>query len=187
MRHDQLTHGAACRPGHPITPDCLVDCLRAVLPGRVVNRLARADGIRGQDTAPGAAPPTVGDVIRVYRHGRLGEIRGLGVQSVLIIGDCLDLLGLTVPAGDSGRIMPECPVDCLLAVISARVVNRLARADGRHGQPAAPCGAPATVADVIGLYRQGRLGQIPGLGVKAITEIEAGLVFAGLSLKSGRD
>jgi len=61
------------------------------------------------------------------------------------------------------------------------VLNRLARADGR-GVPVAPCGPPATVGDVVRLYRQSRLGEIAGLGARSITEIEAGLVFAGLLL-----
>ena len=77
--------------------------------------------------------------------------------------------------------MPGCPVDCLRTVISGQVLNRLARADGR-GVPVAPCGPPATVGDVVRLYRQGRLGEIAGLGARSITEIEAGLVFAGLLL-----
>jgi hypothetical protein len=78
--------------------------------------------------------------------------------------------------------MADCPVDCLRTVISGRVLNRLARADGR-GVLVAPCGPPATAGDVVRLYRQGRLGEIAGLGTRSITEIEAGLVFAGLLLE----
>ena len=77
--------------------------------------------------------------------------------------------------------MAGCPVECLRAVISGQVLNRLARADGR-GVPVAPCGPPATVGDVVRLYREGRLGEIAGLGARGISEIEAGLVFAGLLL-----
>jgi len=43
----------------------------------------------------------------------------------------------------------------------------------------------ATVGDVARLYRQGWLGEIAGLGARGITEIEAGLVFAGLLLDAG--
>lgn len=71
---------------------------------------------------------------------------------------------------------------CLRAVMSARVLNRLARADGRHGQAVAPCGPPATVGDVVRLCRLGRLAELAGLGARGISEIEAGLVFAGLRL-----
>jgi hypothetical protein len=77
-----------------------------------------------------------------------------------------------------------CPVDCLARLLPARVFGRLARAEGRHGEPAAACGAPATVGDVVRLYRRGQLGEIAGLGARSITEIEAGLVFAGLLLGS---
>jgi hypothetical protein len=67
-------------------------------------------------------------------------------------------------------------VDCLRAVISGRVLNRLARADGR-GAAVAPGGPPATVGEVVRRYREGRLGEIAGLGARSISEIEAGLVL----------
>ena len=79
-------------------------------------------------------------------------------------------------------ITADCPVDCLAPLLSSRVFGRLARAQGRHGEPVASCGVPATVGDVVRLYRQGRLGEIAGLGARSITEIEAGLVLAGLLL-----
>jgi hypothetical protein len=80
------------------------------------------------------------------------------------------------PGNGRGR-----PVDCLRSVISGRVLNRLGRADGR-GVPVAPSGPPATVGDVARLYREGRFGEIAGLGARGISEIEAGLVFVGLLL-----
>ncbi len=79
------------------------------------------------------------------------------------------------------HITPGCPVECLRSVISGRVLNRLARADGR-GVPVVPGEPPAAVGDVIRRYREGRLGEIAGLGARGISEIEAGLVFAGLLL-----
>jgi hypothetical protein len=88
---------------------------------------------------------------------------------------------LVAAAGTRDVIMPGCPVDCLRTVVSGRVFNRLARADGR-GVPVAPCGPPATVGDVVRLHREGRLGEIAGLAASSLTEIEAGLVFAGLVL-----
>jgi hypothetical protein len=163
-----------------VTADCPVDCLTVLLPSRVVDRLARADGRRGEAVASCGAPATVGDVVRLYRQGRLGEIGGLGRLSIREIGLALVSHGL-VAAEDGDAITPDCPVDCLRSVISGRVLNRLARADGR-GVPVAPSGPPATVGDVVRLYREGRLGEIAGLGARGISEIEAGLVFAGLLL-----
>jgi hypothetical protein len=181
MHGDRPLHSAACRPDHPITADCPVDCLAPLLPSRVLYRLARAEGRQGEPVAPCGPPSTVGDVVRLYRQGRLGEIGGLGQLSVREIGISLVSHGLVAAAGDHDMIMPGCSVDCLRSVISGRVLNRLARADGR-GVPVAPCGPPTTVGDVVRLYRQGRLGEIAGLGVRGITEIETGLVFAGLLL-----
>jgi hypothetical protein len=88
-----------------------------------------------------------------------------------------------VAAADGDAITPECPVECLRGVLSGRVLNRLARADGR-GVEVAPGGPPASVGDVVRRYREGRLGEIAGLSARGISEIEAGLVFAGLLLDS---
>jgi hypothetical protein len=181
MHADRPVHSAACRPEHPVTADCPVDCLAQLLPARVFGRLARAEGRHGEPVASCGAPATVGDVVRLHCQGQLGEIGGLGQLSVREIGTSLVSHGLLAAAVDRDAIMPGCPVDCLRTVISGRVLNRLARADGR-GVPVAPCGPPATVGDVVRLYRQGRLGEIAGLGARSITEIEAGLVFAGLLL-----
>jgi len=181
MHADRPVHSAACRPEHPVTADCPVDCLARLLPARVFGRLARAEGRHGEPVASCAAPATVGEVVRLHCQGQLGEIGGLGQLSVREIGTSLVSHGLVAAAVDRDAIMPGCPVDCLRTVISGRVLNRLARADGR-GVPVAPCGPPATVGEVVRLYRQGRLGEIAGLGARSITEIEAGLVFAGLLL-----
>jgi len=86
------------------------------------------------------------------------------------------------PACPRHPVTADCPVDCLAPLLPSRVLGRLARAEGRRGEPVASCGVPATVGDVVRLYRQGRLGEIAGLGARGITEIEAGLVFAGLLL-----
>jgi hypothetical protein len=184
MHGDRLVHSAACRPAHPVTAGCPVECLAPLLPARVFRRLARAEGRRGEAVASCGPPATVGDVARLYRQGRLGEIGGLGPLSVRDIGISLASRGLAGDAGDPGAIVPGCPVDCLRSVLSGRVLNRLARADG-HGVPVAPCGPPATVGDVVRLYREGRLGEIAGLGARSITEIQAGLILAGLLLDTG--
>lgn len=178
MHGDRLAHTPACRR-HLVTADCPVDCLAPLLPSRVVGRLARADGRRGEAVASCGAPATVDDVVRLYRQGRLGEIGGLGRLGIREIGLALVSHGL-VAAEDGDAISPDCPVECLRSVISGRVLNRLARADGR-GVPVAPGGPPTSVGDVVRRYREGRLGEIAGLGARGISEIEAGLVFAGSS------
>ena len=181
MHGDRLAHSPACHR-HRITADCPVDCLEPLLPSRVLGRLARADGRRGEAVASCGVPATVGDVVRLYRQGRLREIGGLGALSIREIGLALVSHGL-VTAEDGDAITPDCPVECLRSVISGRVLNRLARADGR-GVPVAPSGPPATVGEVVRRYREGRLGEIAGLGARGVSEIEAGLVFAGLLLDS---
>jgi hypothetical protein len=179
MHGDRLAHSPACAR-HVVTVDCPVECLAPLLGSRVLGRLARADGRHDEPVASCGAPATVGDVVRLYRQGRLGEIGGLGPLSIRKIGQVLVSHGL-VAAEDGDAITPECPVECLRSVISDRVLNRLARADGR-GVEVAPGGPPASVGDVVGRYREGRLGEIAGLGARGISEIEAGLVFAGLLL-----
>jgi hypothetical protein len=179
MHGDRLAHSPSCAR-HVITGDCPVECLAALLESRVLGRLARADGRHGEQVASCGVPATVGDVVRLYRQGRLGEIGGLGLQGIREIGQALVSHGL-VAAEDGDAITGDCPVECLRGVISGQVLNRLARADGR-GVPVAPGGPPATVGDVVRRYREGRLGEIAGLGPRGISEIEAGLVFAGLLL-----
>lgn len=181
MHGDRLAHSPACRR-HLVTADCPVDCLAPLLPSRILGRLARADGRHGAAVASCGTPTTVGDVVRLYRQGQLREIAGLGPLSIREIGLALVARGLVVEDGDA--ITPGCPVDCLRSVISRRVLNRLARADG-NGVPVAPGGPPATVGDVVRRCREGRLGEIAGLGPRGISEIEAGLVFAGLLLDGG--
>lgn len=182
MHGDRLAHSPACRR-HLVTADCPVGCLAPLLPSRVLGRLARADGRHGAAVASCEAPATVGDVARLYRQGQLGEIGGLGPLSIREIGLALMSRGL-VAADEGDAITPDCPVDCLHSLISRRVLNRLARADGR-GVPVAPGGPPATVGDVVRRYRGGRLGEIAGLGPRGVSEIEVGLVFAGLDLDGG--
>lgn len=82
MCADHPAPGVVCRPGDSIAPGCPVDCLKALLPGRVFNRLARADGRGGQDVAPCGTPATVGDVVRLYRQGQLARIGGLGLSKL---------------------------------------------------------------------------------------------------------
>jgi len=179
MHGDRLAHSPACAR-HAVTADCPVECLAPLLGSRVLGRLARADGRHGEQVASCGVPATVGDVVRLYRQGRLGEIGGLGRLGIREIGLALVSHGL-VAAEDGDAISPDCPVECLRSVISGRVLNRLARADGR-GVPVAPGGPPTVVGDVVRRYREGRLGEIAGLGARGISEIEAGLVFAGLLL-----
>ena len=78
-----------------------------------------------------------------------------------------------------GRVSPDCPVDCLLTVLSMRSFNPLARACD------APFDPPRTVGDVIELHRGDRLHEIRGLGRRHVSEIEAALVLAGLDITAG--
>ena len=86
---------------------------------------------------------------------------------------------LTAPRGKvphHGPITPECPVECLLTVLSLNSFNPLARAYD------APFDEPRTVADVMDLYARRQLRKIRGVGPRRVSEIEAALVLAGLNL-----
>jgi hypothetical protein len=183
MHGDGLVHSLACWRAHRATVGCPVDCLASLLPSRVLGRLTRAEGRRGQVVASCGVPVTVGDVARLYRQGRLGEIAGLGPAGIRDVGASLAAHGLAGPDGRDA-ITADCLVECLGSVLSGRVLNRLARADGR-GVAVAPGGPPVSVGDVVRRYQEGRLGEIAGLGARGISEIEAGLVFAGLLLADG--
>ena len=160
MYCDGLTHSPACQRAHRVTAGCPVDCLASLLPSRILGRLARAHGRRGQPVASCGAPATVGDLARLYRAGRLGEIAGVGPASIRDVGACLAAHGL-VDASDGDAIVAGCPVDCLGAFISGRVLNRLARADGR-GVPVAPGGRWTAVA---------RFGQHDQLAAESAAEL----------------
>jgi hypothetical protein len=75
-----------------------------------------------------------------------------------------------------GPVSSDCPVECLLTVLSRMSFNRLTRAER------APFPPPRTVGDVIDLYARGQLRKIGGLGRRRFSEIEAALVLAGLNL-----
>jgi hypothetical protein len=75
-----------------------------------------------------------------------------------------------------GLVTPECPVECLLTVLSLNSFNPLARAYD------APYGEPRTVGDVMDLYARRQLRKIRGVGPRRVSEIEAALVLAGLDL-----
>lgn len=73
-------------------------------------------------------------------------------------------------AEDGGPVTPDCPLDCLAALVSPRVYHRI-----REAQP-----GPHTVADVITLYHGQRLSSVRNLGPVGIAEITAALTTAGL-------
>jgi len=75
-----------------------------------------------------------------------------------------------------GPVTPECPVECLLAVLSLNSFNPLARAYD------APFAEPRTVGDVVDLYTRRQLRKIRGIGPRRASEIEVALVLAGLNL-----
>ena len=80
----------------------------------------------------------------------------------------------TVPHHE--EIGPDCPLDCLVSLLSLMSYNRLRQAD----EP------PRTAGDVVDLYARNELRDIRGLGPKRIAEIGAALVFAGFNL-TGRE
>jgi hypothetical protein len=71
---------------------------------------------------------------------------------------------------------PACPVDCLRVVLGTATFHALMRAEW------ASFTRPATVGQVLDLWRAGRLGLGAGLGPRRLGEIEAGLVLAGFAL-----
>jgi hypothetical protein len=75
-----------------------------------------------------------------------------------------------------GPVTPDCPVECLLTVLSLNSFNPLTRAYD------APFAEPRTVGDVVDLYTRHQLRKIRGLGPRRVSEIEAALVLAGLNL-----
>jgi hypothetical protein len=75
-----------------------------------------------------------------------------------------------------GPVAPECPVECLLTVLSLNSFNPLTRAYD------APFGEPRTVGDVMDLYTSRQLRKIRGIDPRRVSEIEAALVLAGLNL-----
>ena len=82
---------------------------------------------------------------------------------------------LTAPRGKvphHGPVTPECPVECLLTVLSLNSFNPLTRAYD----------APRTVGDVMDLCTRRQLRKIRGVGPRRVSEIEAALVLAGLNL-----
>jgi hypothetical protein len=75
-----------------------------------------------------------------------------------------------------GPVTPDCPVECLLTVLSMNSFNPLTRAYD------APFAEPRTVGDVVDLYTRRQLRKIRGIGPRRLSEIEAALVLAGLNL-----
>jgi hypothetical protein len=70
----------------PIEPGCPLECLRTIVSLMAWNRLRWA-------TDP---PRTVGEVLELYRHGRLSDIYGLGRRRISEIGTALVFAGLDI-------------------------------------------------------------------------------------------
>ena len=75
-----------------------------------------------------------------------------------------------------GPVTPDCPVECLLTVLSFHCFNPLTRAYD------APFDEPRTFGDVVDLCARRQLRKIRGIGPRRVSEIEAALVLAGLNL-----
>jgi hypothetical protein len=78
-----------------------------------------------------------------------------------------------------GPVTRDCPVECLLTVLSRRAFNRLTRLC--HHEPFDP---PRMVGDVADLCTRHQLSEVHGLGPRHISEIEAALVLIGIDLTS---
>lgn len=113
---DHLPAHCCC---HVFTPACPIDCLRVVLGTAAFHALARAD------RAPFARPTTVGQVLNLWRAGRLGLAAGLGPRRLGEIEVGLVLAGFALsdatppaqglppapgngPACSSGEEKPSC-------------------------------------------------------------------------------
>lgn len=74
---------------HVLNETCSVDCLRAVLCTATFHVLARAE------RAPFNPPTTVGQVVELWRAGRLGLIAGLGRRRLGEIETALVVAGFS--------------------------------------------------------------------------------------------
>jgi hypothetical protein len=75
-----------------------------------------------------------------------------------------------------GPITLDCPIECLLELLSRKAFNPLARAYD------APFDPPRTVGDVVDLHARGLLRDIHNLGSRHASEIEAALILAGIDI-----
>lgn len=89
------------------------------------------------------------------------------------MGELLTAPGSRVPR--HGPVTRDCPVRCLLTVLSFRSFNPLARACD------APFGEPRTVGDVIDPYTGHQPRKIRGAGPRRVSETEAALVRLDLT------
>jgi hypothetical protein len=89
------------------------------------------------------------------------------------MGEVLAAPGSRVP--HHGPVTRDCPVECLLTVLSVHSFNPLTRAYD------APFEEPRTVGDVIDLCTGDQLGQIRGVGPRRVSEIEAALARLDLT------
>ena len=81
------------------------------------------------------------------------------------MGEVLTAPGSRVP--HHGPVTRDCPVECLLTVLSFHTL--LTRAYD------APFDEPRTVGDVIDLHTSHQLGKIRGVGPHRVSEVEAAL------------
>lgn len=79
-----------------------------------------------------------------------------------------------------GEITRDCPIACLLTVMSRKTWLPLTRGRSHLSEP------PETAGDVLDLYAGDRLEDIWNLGRRRVGEIEAALVLAGFDLSALR-
>lgn len=99
-----MAAGWAPFPHHgPVSADCPIECLLAVLSLASFNPLARAYD------APFDPPQTVGDVMDLYAHRMLGQIRGLGPRKISELEAALVFAGLDLTGCRSAPLDEERP------------------------------------------------------------------------------
>ena len=79
---------------------------------------------------------------------------------------------LATTGAHSHPLAADCPVACLDGLLSSQALNRLLTESAHRDA--------ITVADLAGLYRTRKLGEISGIGPGRIAEIEELLLAAGL-------
>ncbi len=79
---------------HGITPECLIGCLKTVIPGRAFRALARALTGRRRSRVL-----TVADLLALYRTGELAGLPGIGQRRYASIQNGLYTAGLITRQG----------------------------------------------------------------------------------------
>lgn len=86
--------GTGAAADHEITPDCLLGCLKTVIPGRAFRALAHALTTRRSPRVL-----TVADMLTLYSTGELTRLPGIGKRRYASIQNGLYIAGLITRHG----------------------------------------------------------------------------------------